>query len=204
MNSNVNIPPFHVFTPPPPTATPVYSDKLNVSNIAQFDGNESILSESLLNTNQCPVQNNGKKQDKISAALSLPTVATYNLRSFFPKAGNLTTDMLERSIDLGFLVEIWENSTKAVHRLEIERMLEMSGLEYISTARPPNAKGVSYGGAAIVVNVEKFSIEKLDVHIPKNLEAQYQQTFLLKSIISLFTPVNVNTPITLNLRPVLS
>ena len=78
--------------------------------------------------------------------------------------------MLERNIELGFLVEIWENITKAEHRLEIERMLEMSGLEYISTARPPNAKGVSYGGAAIVVNVEKFSIEKLDVHIPKNLE----------------------------------
>ena len=133
MNSNVNIPPSHVFTPPPPTATPVYSDKLNVSNIDQFDGNMSILSESesLLNTNQCPVQNNVKKQDKISAALSLPTVATYNLRSFFPKAGNLTTDMLERNIELGFLVEIWENSTKAEHRLEIERMLKMSGLQYI-------------------------------------------------------------------------
>ena len=49
-------------------------------------------------------------------------------------------------------------------------MLEISGLEYIYTARPPNAKGVSYGGAAIVVNVEKISIEKFVVHIPKSLE----------------------------------
>ena len=116
------------------------------------------------------MRNNVQKQDKITAALSLPTVATYNLRSFFPKAGNLTTDMLERQIDCGFLQEIWENTTKAEHKLEIEKLLEMSGLKYISTARPPNAKGVSYGGAAIVVNVEKFSIEKLNVHVPNNLE----------------------------------
>ena len=46
----------------------------------------------------------------------------------------------------------------------------MEGLQYISTSRPPNAKGVSYGGAAIVVNVNKFSVEKLKVTIPGNLE----------------------------------
>ena len=53
---------------------------------------------------------------------------------------------------------------------EIEKMLEMSGLKYISSARPPNKKGVSYGGAAIVVNLEKFSLEKLKVSTPSNLE----------------------------------
>ena len=48
--------------------------------------------------------------------------------------------------------------------------METSGLQYLSTAKPPNKKGVSYGGAAIVVNLQKFSIEKLNVHIPNNLE----------------------------------
>ena len=111
------------------------------------------------------------KPDKITAALSLPTVATYNLRSLFPKIGNLSTDMLERYVDVGFLTEIWENSANLEHQLEIEKLLEMKGLKYISTARPPNSKGVCYGGAAIVVNLQKFSVEKLSVHVPNNLEA---------------------------------
>ena len=111
------------------------------------------------------------KPDKITAALSLPTVATYNLRSLFPKIGNLSTDMLERHVDVGFLTEIWENSANLEHQLEIEKLLEIKGLKYISTARPPNSKGVCYGGAAIVVNLQKFSVEKLSVHVPNNLEA---------------------------------
>ena len=110
------------------------------------------------------------KPDKITAALSLPTVATYNCRSLFPKVESLKKDMLERSIEVGFLVEIWEQTNNPVHKHEIEKMLEIEGLQYISTSRPPNAKGVSYGGAAIVVNVKKFFVEKLKVTIPGNLE----------------------------------
>ena len=49
-------------------------------------------------------------------------------------------------------------------------MLELSGLKYFSTTRPPNKKGVSYGGAAIVVNLEKFACEKLKINNPSNLE----------------------------------
>ena len=109
--------------------------------------------------------------DKITAALNLPTVATYNCRSLFPKIESLKKDILERSIDCGFLVEIWEQTQNSEHKFEIEKMLEMSGLQYISTARPPNKKGVSYGGAAIVVNLERFTCEKLKVNIPNNIEA---------------------------------
>ena len=150
------------------STTPLSSD---ISNIVQLDGNVSNLSE----TTSSPSRNtqhpvNNTKIDKISAALSLPVVATYNLRSLFPKIENLTTDMLERTVDVGFLTEICENTLNVEHSAEIEKMLEISGLKYISTARPPNAKGVCYGGAAIVVNLRKFTVEKLSVHIPNNLE----------------------------------
>ena len=64
--------------------------------------------------------------------------------------------MLERKIYCGFLTLIWENTEKEEHKGEIEKMLEIDGLKYISSARPPNAKGVSYGGAAIVANLNKF------------------------------------------------
>ena len=149
---------------------------VNISNIVQLDGNDSNISDITVNSQQfippafVPGNNVSGKPDKITAALSLPVVATYNLRSLFPKIGNLTTDMLERSVDVGFLSEIWENTTNAEHSFEIEKLLETSGLKYISTTRPPSKNGVSYGGAAIVVNLEKFSVEKLNVHVPNNLE----------------------------------
>ena len=133
--------------------------KLDVSDIVQLDGNVSNLSDTLSQVNQPTVNNS--KSDKISAALSLPTVATYNLRSMFPKIGNLTADILERKVDVSFLQEIWEDPSNPEHRIEIEKLLEISGLKYFSTARPPNAKnGVSYGGAAIIVNLEKFTVDK--------------------------------------------
>ena len=74
----------------------------DISNIEQLDGNVSV----------CPPN---VKVDKIAAALSLPTVATYNLRSLFPKIESLKTDLLERKIDVSFLVEIWEQSHKSDH-----------------------------------------------------------------------------------------
>ena len=77
-----------------------------------------------------------------------------------PKILSLKNDILERSVDLGFLQETWEQSDNETHQFEIEKMLEIDGLQYISAPRPKNAKGRSYGGAAIVVNTRKFSCEK--------------------------------------------
>ena len=139
----------------------MYESESNISNIGQLDGNYTRNSDS---------DSANKKPDKIIAAICLPTVATYNLRSAFPKIGNLTTDILERLVDVSFLVEIWEQEHNKEHSFEIEKLLELNGLQYISTARKPNTKGVSYGGAAIVVNLKKFSCIKLPVHIPQQLE----------------------------------
>ena len=43
----------------------------------------------------------------------------------------------------------------------------MRGIKYISTPRPGNRRG---GGAAIAVNTENFSLSKLNICIPNNLE----------------------------------
>ena len=145
---------------------------MDTSDILQFDGNVSIESESSLN-NSIPQPSQPPKVkvcDKITAALYLPTVAAYNLRSLFPKVGNLTTDILERSIDVSFCTEIWEQEHNKEHQLEIEKLAELSGLKYLSTPRKPNSRGVSYGGAALVVNMRNFNVEKIPVNIPQNLE----------------------------------
>ena len=48
---------------------------------------------------------------------------------------------------------------------KISTLLELDGLKYISAPRPNG-----WGWAAIIVNQEKFSVEKLNISIPYNLE----------------------------------
>ena len=79
-------------------------------------------------------------------------------------------------------------------------MLETHGLKYISTPRPKNSKGKTYGGAAIVVNTEKFNCEKLSVFITENLEVVWglvkpkTPSAIFKSIIacSFYSPPKKN------------
>ena len=79
-----------------------------------------------------------------------------------PKIHNLRTDIKERKVDVAFLQEIWEQSDNSDHNQEIEEMLELDGLQYVSKPRPKNHKGTSYGGVAIVVDNENFSCKKID------------------------------------------
>ena len=148
--------PTHLSVSSPPFSANSENPGLSNMNIMQFDGNVSISeSESL----------------KTKDALNLPIVATYNVRSLFPKVCNFRTDMLERNISVSFVSEIWQRSDKKEHNLEIEKMLEEDGLKYISTARKANARGISYGGAALIVDLEKYSCEKLNISVPQNIEA---------------------------------
>ena len=132
-----------------------------MSIIQQLDGNISFSeSENSLITSPPPTLH-----DKISDAAYLPAIATYNMRSLFLKIGNVKNDLLERGILLGFFSEIWQKLENKSHKFEIERMLEGEGLKYISTAHPSG-----WRGAAIIVNQEKFVLEKLNIIIPHNLE----------------------------------
>ena len=74
-------------------------------------------------------------------------------------------DLIEHNILLGFFCEIWHKSENKNHEYEIEKMLEREGLKYISTPRPGG-----WGGAAIIVNQDKYTLEKLNITIPHNLE----------------------------------
>ena len=74
--------------------------------------------------------------------------------------------MIEREISVALCSEVWEKANCKKQQFEIEKMLQMEGLKYISTPRTTKRGG----GAAIVVNTEKFSLEKLQVNIPHKLE----------------------------------
>ena len=125
-----------------------------------MDGNDSV------NSFNCP---EFPKVDKLTTALHLPVIATYNLRSLFPKIESLKTDLIERSVDVAFLQEIWENSGKSSHSVEIEKMLETHGLQYYSSPRPLTQKGSAYGGVALIVNRAKFTCKDLNIVPPPPL-----------------------------------
>ena len=97
---------------------------------------------------------------------SLPIISVSNMRSLIPKILNFKNDLIDRDISVALLSEVWEKSSCKKHQFEIEKMLQMDGLKYISTPRTTKRGG----GAAIVVNLRKFSVEKIQVTIPNNLE----------------------------------
>ena len=134
-----------------------------MDNIIQLDGNVTFAQ----NDGELTTPTVRIRQDRIETALNLPVVAPYNMRSLFPKVGNFKTDMLERGIDVAFVSEVWEQSEKKEHANEIERMLEIDGLKYLSHSRPSYKKG---GGVALIINQDNFTCDKLDVFTPDNLE----------------------------------
>ena len=64
-------------------------NKTNSGDIINTTSGDSISTTSggIMNTNS---------DDRTNSALNMPVVATYNMRSLFPKIGNLKTDILER------------------------------------------------------------------------------------------------------------
>ena len=84
-----------------------------------------------------------------------------------PKIRDFSTDMDDRNCSISFLTEVWEKAENRKHQYKIEELFELKGMQYISTPRPGTKRG---GGAAIVVNTANFSISKLNIAIPHNLE----------------------------------
>ena len=167
------------------SSTPSYVSHNLDSNIPQFDGNMTIESED--DNPECfiPVQTGYRpsnisdsdrlphtrvtirRDNKVLQAVTLPRISCYNMRSMMSKSVSLAEDMWDRSTDLSFLSEIWEQSENKKHQYKIEELLELKGFKYISTPRPGNRRG---GGAAIIVNTARFSVSKLNVPNPKGLE----------------------------------
>ena len=107
-----------------------------------------------------------KRDNRLVVGESLPTISVSNMRSLIPKISNFRNDMIVREISVALLSEIWEKVNCKKTQFEVEKMLQLNGLKYISTPRTTKRGG----GAAIVVNLEKFTLEKIQILIPHNLE----------------------------------
>ena len=115
------------------------------------------------------------------------------MRSIWGKLKHLADDIHERCGEIIFLSEVWEKSQNKKHQKQIEKMLEMENISYISTPRPGVKRG---GGAAIATNTDRFHISKLNIDIPKPLEVAWalmkpiEQTGEIRKIIlcSFYSP----------------
>ena len=108
-----------------------------------------------------------RRSNKALQGSSLPIVVVYNMRSLLPKLFSWAEDFEERSVGLGVLTEVWEKSTNQEHQDKLEELFEMKGILYISTPRPGRKRG---GGVALAADPSKFSLSKLNVQNPHNLE----------------------------------
>ena len=142
---------------------PIVAWSHNMNKLSQLDGNVSISSSS-----------SSPNLDRNQTALSLPTIATYNLRSLLPKVNSLKTDILERQIDIAFLQEIWEDSENSNFQEEIEKMYQLNNLKYASSPRPKvqykTKRNAAYGGTAVIVNTCRFTFKNLNINAPRGLE----------------------------------
>ena len=65
--------------------------------------------------------------------------------------------MEEREADLAFLSEVWEKQENLKHQAKLEKMLEIRGIQYISTPRPGQVRG---GGGSHCYKDKKFQHQK--------------------------------------------
>ena len=153
--------------------------------ILQLDGNMSMLSEDSesdekipvvlgnrwvapRNARRTPVRKTVRRSNTLVDALSAPRMTLYNMRSAWSKLNSLAVDMDMRSTDLCFLTEVWQLAENKKHQAAIEELLELQGIKYVSTPRPGARRG---GGTALACSEKFFHLTKLNIHIPKPLEA---------------------------------
>ena len=89
------------------------------------------------------------------------------MRSAWAKIKNLASDLIEREADFSILTEVWERTESREHQQLIEELCERNDSQYLSFPRPGRKRG---GGVAIVNRNVKFSITRLAIQVPKQLE----------------------------------
>ena len=148
---------------------------------SQLDGNTSLDTTSPDVTNAAnlsvpaaasttTVLTNMRVNNRVNASGSFPVIAVINCRSLQPKLRSLVEKFQNKEYSITILCEIWEKTGKKnkYFQSKVEETLELDGLKYLSCgSRPSGKRG---GGVAILVDSTKLNIEKLQIHVPNNLE----------------------------------
>ena len=166
------------------------SNKMNISQNENFDKipvHITLLNRNNINFSKIseisppawydsyvPVVHNRKRQlktlkrdNKFEKTSELPVISVPNMRSIFPKINNFIDDMKMRNISVAMCSETWHREDKKKHKNDIERLLHMEGLKFLSTPRPPGKRG---GGCAIIADLSQYTLDRLDISNEHKLE----------------------------------
>ena len=108
-----------------------------------------------------------RRDNRFEKCDMLPTVSVPNTRSIFPKINNFVQDMRMRSISLALTSETWHRESKKRHKNDIERLLNMEGMKFISAARGGGRRG---GGCGIIADLTDYTLDQLDIPNPDKVE----------------------------------
>ena len=164
----------------------------NLTDICQLDGNDSISCRkseikksntdkhipvvlghrphnARKNSERIPVRKTVRRDNRGELSIFLPNIAVYNHRSIWKKIKNFCLEFKEMSVGVAFNSEIWEKKECKKHKNKIDEMMELEGIDYISTARP-DRRG---GGCAITCDAAKFKMKEIILNNPDNLEVTF-------------------------------
>ena len=105
----------------------------------------------------------------INQAKSLPKITLYNMRSIWSKLKNKANDMKERSASISIINELWMKEEDKEQEDALKEIHEMDNVKAIVNPRKRKKRGGGVGFLQMEDD-EDFSLEKVDVNIPKNLE----------------------------------
>ena len=94
---------------------------------------------------------------------NLPLCILLNARSIYNKQNNLTDLLHQLGPDVCLISETFERERK-----KIETIIKSKHFKTISNYRKNRAPG---GGCAIIFNEERFSVKKLEIHVPDEIES---------------------------------
>ena len=107
-------------------------------------------------------QYDGCNDESLNKQSSLyPTLLYTNARSIMPKMECICSTIEQERVDISFVSEMWLQSTNPLHIRELERRLNLDGLEFYSNSHV-SQRG---GGVGIIVNTSRgFSGTRLQVN----------------------------------------
>ena len=141
-------------------------DTSDSTNSTEYDSEDEIEPNSTPILLTPPGKPNSRKT-KLLKASTLPLVSVMNARSCYNKCENIKQFMKEMGIEAGIFSETWERE-----ELSLETLLGLSNYKVHSYKREKvKARKQPGGGCAIVYNENRFKATKLDVFIPRGVEA---------------------------------
>ena len=142
-----------------------HSDNDSISSeSSEVDTDEEIDPQTTPITLTPPPQH--KKNRKIRKASSLPLVSVMNVRSLYNKPENFKTLVKELGLEASIISETWERE-----EMSLQALLGQNFKIHSYKREKSKAKKQPGGGCAIVYNENRFKGTKLDIFVPKGVEA---------------------------------